>query len=95
MRYINFPKTRFKTTSRVRPSLFVVLRVDGDVISGIVADSRAGHVELDVHATSVRVVPVQVPVDLKFVINRRNNKKNARLVDIDPGSLVNNNKLIT
>ena len=47
-------------------SLRVVLRVDGDVVAGVVADSRARDVDLDVHAAPVRRVRVQVPVHLQI-----------------------------
>ena len=36
------------------------------MVSRVVANSGARDVDLDVHAAAVRVVPVQVPVNLKL-----------------------------
>ena len=52
----------------VRACLCVVLRVDCDVVSRVVAYPRARDVDLDVHAAPVRGVRVQVPVYLKLEI---------------------------
>ena len=58
--------SEFNVQQSVCPSLCVVLRVDGDVVSRVVANSGARDVDLDVHAAAVGVVPVQVPVHLKL-----------------------------